>query len=145
MRKTSIDVYHKIKENGLLSKMRWEVYDCLYQHGPLSQNETSYKLRGRLDWGINPRFSELEKMGAIEAVGERSDRYTNNNVLIWDVTDSIPIKLEKNKYITPKDAYKIMQIFIREACEKQDFKTSKMYDKYKELWKFLNKKLGDKK
>lgn len=94
-RQTSIDIYREIEASGLLTKLRWQVYACLFKFGPLSQNETSYKLRGKLSWGINPRFSELEKMGVIISVGERSDRHTGNNVLVWDTTNNLPKKLIK--------------------------------------------------
>lgn len=107
MRQTSIDIYRHIEENGLLSKRRLEVYQCLYHHGPLSQNETSYKLRGKLDWGINPRFVELERMGAIKAVGERLDRHSGNNVTVWDVTSQIPKRLDKS--LKPTRAMKLKE------------------------------------
>lgn len=96
-RQTSIEAYNTIKENGLLSKRRWEVYQTLYEHGPLSQVETSFSLRGKLDWGINPRFSELKKMGLIIEVGKTIDPRTGQTVLLWDVTSNLPKKFEKPK------------------------------------------------
>jgi hypothetical protein len=46
-----------------------------------------------------PRFAELERVGVIAVVGEKDCSVTGRNVLLWDVTEKLPIKLEKEKKI----------------------------------------------
>lgn len=102
MRQTSIDVYNQIKNEGLLSKLRWVVYDAVYEHGPMTAQETWHLLRdaaarrgeARIN-GITPRFSELERFGVIRRIRERPCRVTGRNCDEWDVTDSLPGELDK--------------------------------------------------
>lgn len=97
-RRTSIEVYQKIKSEGLLSALRFTVYECLFNYGPLSQMETCKYIGSKhQDRSIMPRFAELEKIGAIESIGEKKCSVTGRNVLIWDVTDRIPKKLIKEQ------------------------------------------------
>lgn len=46
-RDTSREAYNKIKEMGLLSQRRWEVYDILYSHGPMTGGEICDVIRQR--------------------------------------------------------------------------------------------------
>lgn len=98
-RRTSIETYHAIKDNGLLSELRWRVYDLLFHHGPLTQMELCRKNAdpGVQDRSLMPRFAELEKMGVIEVIGERICTITGRMVLVWDVTDRLPVKWDKPK------------------------------------------------
>lgn len=93
-RRTSIDVYHQIEAEGLLSKRRWEVYDYLFKHGPLTQREVSDSIATEYahHQSYTPRFAELEARGVIESVGERPCSVTGRNVLVWDVTDRLPVE-----------------------------------------------------
>lgn len=104
MRQTSIDVYNKIKETGLLGGRRFEVYEALHQNGPMTQVETvrflQAKKRNITDHGFTPRFSELRRMGAIQEVRERKCTVTGMTVIEWAVTENMPVKLEKR---VPKD------------------------------------------
>lgn len=93
IRQTSIDTYIQIKENGLLSSLRFEIYDCLYMHGPMTQMETCRKLGSfRQDRSIMPRFAEMEKAGVIKTTGTRLCTVTKREVLLWDCTDKLPMK-----------------------------------------------------
>lgn len=100
IRKTSIDVYRQIVAEGLLTKRRLQVYRYLFKHGPLTQHEVTLAVAAdNSNTAIRnyaPRFAELERAGAIETVGERGCSVTGNRVLVWDVTDKLPTKLEKN-------------------------------------------------
>lgn len=107
-RQTSIQAYNMIKENGLLSRRRWEVYDVLFRHGPLTANEVFVKLQeeniGPYNAASNSaaRFSELRNSCVIYEVRERQCAVTGMNVIEWDVTDRLPLKLEKTKKIKCK-------------------------------------------
>lgn len=93
-RRTSIDAYNTIKSNGLLSKRKWEVYTCLYEHGPLTQREATDLLKAEGS-SITPRFAELERLGVIAGVGQKISS-TGMTVDLYDVTDRIPFKAEKS-------------------------------------------------
>lgn len=100
-RQTSIEAYHQIIENGLLGKRQFQVYEILYLHGPLTYNEVYEKIKslnGGGWMGINSsRLSELRNSGAIDEVGTKRDPFSGMEVILWDVTDKIPLKPEKKK------------------------------------------------
>jgi hypothetical protein len=99
-RKTSIEVYRRIQSEGLLSKLRFEVYDLLFQTGPLTGIVDQLSRRsGRFRAGgtYNGRLSELRRAGVVDEVGIAVDPITGNNVILWDVTDRLPVKFEKPK------------------------------------------------
>lgn len=99
MRSTSIETYNKIKSSGLLSNRRFEVYDMLYHSGPMTANDLvrlqKEKNPNANQTGWNARFSELEKMGVIKAIGTKKDSISGNECVVWGCTDSLPVKLVK--------------------------------------------------
>lgn len=102
MRSTSIEVYRKIEAEGLLKNLRWVVYSFLYWNGPMTCREVMTAIRKKngksfviADGSLSSRFSELERMGVVTAVGTRKCRETNNEVTLWDVTANLPAKFEK--------------------------------------------------
>ena len=110
-RDTSIEAYRKIKEEGLLSKLRFSVYECLYQHGPMTQGEVwSRYFHHRQRHDIGPRFAELLKRGVIKNVAYRPCTLTGNVSMVWDVTSNLPS--EPIKTISKREQEK------REAYEK---------------------------
>lgn len=96
IRQTSIDVYTKIKAEGLLSRMRWRVYEALYLNGPLTGKELDQLLGTD---SAHKRLSELKALGVIEDSGEkvRACRVSGENVIEWDVTSNLPVKVESAK------------------------------------------------
>ena len=98
-RRTSIDAYNTIKENGLLSQRRLQVYEFVFKNGPCTARQaTKAMIRQGLNSGsVSTRFSELRNVGVLEEVGETTDEETNQTVILWDVTDNLPIKFEKSK------------------------------------------------
>lgn len=97
-RETSIETYNAIKREGLLSKRRWEAYNLLFQHGPMTANELmdvaerTKQANHIVMETLSKRMSELRKMGAIKEVGERSCKITGRNCIEWDVTKNKPTK-----------------------------------------------------
>lgn len=119
-RETSIAVYQQIEAQGLLSKRRFEVYSYLFNNGPATQMETTKVLckDGLItQHSYTPRFAELEKMGVIKIVGERTCTVTGRNVLSWDVTDSLPTEYER------KPSLKKVLGFIKDKNLEEDLKT----------------------
>jgi len=98
-RKTSKTVYDQIKNNGLLSKLRWKVYDYVYNNGPCTAKDvTSALLEGDQSSGVyNTRLSELSRMGTIKEIGITKCQRTGRKVILWDVTDKLPTKPETVK------------------------------------------------
>jgi len=100
MRRTSIEAYEKIRDEGLLSKMRWIVYDLLFAHGPATAAELASRfppsVGGRGQAGnVHARLGELRDVGCVAEIGERECTITRNNVILWDVTDGLPKKFER--------------------------------------------------
>jgi hypothetical protein len=98
-RETSIEAYMKIKESGLLSERRWEVYNVVYNNGPLTSAEAFRILNaGRPIKNITQsraRFTELRDMGVFKEVGEKFCSITGHKVILWDVTSKLPIEISK--------------------------------------------------
>lgn len=107
IRRTSIEVFRKIEAEGLLSKLRFEVYRVLFHHGPLTAGEcwSRFFKNERQRSSISARMSELEERGVIYQVCERPCGYTKNTSIAWDVTDKLPIEIKKAKHDKIKCSY----------------------------------------
>lgn len=101
VRDTSIQVYYRIKEDGTLSKRRWEVYDIVFNHGPLTANEIFQytKLSNLTGYrhNVHSRLCELREMGVLQELGTKECSISGETVILWDVTSNYPKKLEKKK------------------------------------------------
>lgn len=95
MRQTSIEVYNQIRESGILSTRKMQVYSTLFEYGPLTQAELCNLLPEVSERSLTPRFAELLSMGAIQDAIERECRITGRNVIAWDVTSKFPTPLPK--------------------------------------------------
>lgn len=100
VRETSRDAYHAIKENGLLSRRRFEVYEYLYLKGPSTAREMYNSLCA--GGKINPssylsRLSELRDMGVVRELPDRKlDPETGQTVLVWEVIkEKLPVKFDR--------------------------------------------------
>jgi hypothetical protein len=117
IRETSIEAYKKIKEDGLLSRRRWQVYDFVFYNGPCTSREAYKKLCKGND--INPssylsRFSELRDAGVLSEIGKKFDHETGNTVILWDVTSKLPIKLEPKIKINYKELVRV--VYLHRDC-----------------------------
>jgi hypothetical protein len=95
VRETSLEAFEYIRENGLLSKRRWQVYEYVFRHGPCTAAQVVFGLRQPQEQSgtYNTRLSELERMGLIKELGETVCQFTNRTVILWDVTKELPKKL----------------------------------------------------
>lgn len=48
-----------------------------------------------VDSQVRARLNELREIGVAQEVGKRECRVTHQNVILWDVTRSLPLKLER--------------------------------------------------
>ena len=99
-RQTSIDCYNEIQRNGLLSKMRFEVYSALLSMRKPSTTREVYQTMNVLKQEAT-RFTELRKLGVIYEVQNRKCTITGRTSIEWDLTDKLPVNF-KNKNKTKK-------------------------------------------
>lgn len=98
IRRTSVEAYHKIRTQELLSPVRFKIYGWLFQNGPATANEIFQGVFGeqrKTNANVCARLNEMREMGVVSEIGERICRVTKQNVILWDVTDRLPKKLEK--------------------------------------------------
>ncbi len=93
-RQTSIDCFNKIKQEGLLSKRRLEVYEAILKNAPCTTNEALKDLYSG-SHGVGSRTTELRDVGVIYEKGEKKCSITGRNVIEWDLTDRLPVNLKK--------------------------------------------------
>lgn len=98
MRQTSIQCYHQIKQEGLLSKRRIQVLESLLAIGPCTAGE----LERHINKNFNVRggwkqLSILRDQGVVKELGTRACGVTGRNVIEWDMTGNLPVKPKKTK------------------------------------------------
>ncbi len=91
MRQTSLAAYLAIQKSGVLSRCRWQVYDYLFHHGPLTSAQVDAQLRGgEVRPSFGKRLPELESLGVVYRVRIGTCPITGNQSYVWGVTDFIP-------------------------------------------------------
>ena len=96
VRQTSIDCYNEIKQTGLLSKRRLEVYEALLYSAPCTSSEAIRNAKTTFGvFGVSSRFTELRDLGVIYEKGEKKCSITGRNVIEWDLTDRLPVNVKK--------------------------------------------------
>tara|TARA_R100001443_G_C3257461_1_gene154763 strand:+ start:192 stop:605 length:414 start_codon:yes stop_codon:yes gene_type:complete len=106
MRKTSIDCYNQIKQEGSLSKMRFNVYSALFAMGKPSTTREVYATMN-VEKQEATRFTELRNLGVIYEVQNRKCTITGRTSIEWDLTDRLPINkkiINKTKKQRTEDA-----------------------------------------
>lgn len=105
----SIEVYRRIEAEGLLSKRRLELYQLLYEYGPCSSSELFEHYKGRYkpqfsyNANVHSRLNEMREQGAVfEVQPDYVCKIKGNHVILWDVTDKIPVKFKRE----PKASHK---------------------------------------
>jgi uncharacterized protein YwgA len=121
---TSAIAYRTIKDSGLLSEMRWRVYDILYHHGPLlgSQVSALYKrdhLTTSYSETVRNRITELRDLGVVIEVGHAIDPITKMSAILWDVTDQLPQKKLEKKESSKQKIKRLEQRITQLEGEKQ--------------------------
>jgi len=108
MRKTSLDAYNSIRENGILSRARFLVYSNLFESGPLTANELAEKMKVRVKGSVCARLTELRDMGCVEEIKEIKCPISGLKTILWDVNDRIPVRLKREK---PRVVYLELGLF----------------------------------
>jgi len=120
-RQTSIDCYNQIKQEGLLSKRRLQVYESIYNYAPCTASEV-FKEKN-LKTNQSGRFTELRDLGVIYEKGERTCSITGKNVIEWDLTDRLPVNI-KNPNKTKKQRLDAALNSLRELYKNKDISTN---------------------
>jgi hypothetical protein len=129
-RKTSIEAFNKIKQEGLLSKRRFEVYEALYTSAPCTSSEAIRNAKTTFGvFGVSSRFTELRDLGVIYEKGEKKCTITGRNVIEWDLTNGLPINFKKNNKTKKQRINDAINSF-RELYKNKDNST-------KEDWKIV--------
>lgn len=100
IRSTSAATFRRIKEDGLLSKRRLQVYEALYEFGPCTGSELYRQMALRSavsNSNVVTRLGELRDCGAAYEVRERKCQVSGQMVIEWDVTEKVPTELPKKK------------------------------------------------
>lgn len=99
IRNTSVEAYNKIKDEGLLSRRRLQVYDVLYKHGPLTATGITNLIPGfkssSVGFNVHARLCEMREMGCVEELGTKICSITGMTVILWDVTKEVPVKIKR--------------------------------------------------
>jgi len=97
-RQTSIDCYNQIKNEGLLSKMRFRVYEAVLNNAPCTSAEVLSTMLSKNSaiTSSRARFTELREMGVIYEVQNRKCTITGRTSIEWDLTDRLPINIKKS-------------------------------------------------
>jgi predicted transcriptional regulator len=121
VRQTSIDCYNQIKEEGLLSNMRFKVYSSLLAMGKPSTTREVYETMNVIKQEAT-RFTELRKLGVIYEVQNRKCSITGRTSIEWDVTDRLPVNI-KNSNKTKKQRLDDALNSLRELYKNKDIST----------------------
>ena len=138
-RQTSIDCYHQIKAEGLLSKMRMMYFEAVYENSPCTGAEAfdaierAGKLTKKSSRLERTRFTELRDMGVIKEVGTRPCKISGRNALVFDLTDNLPTKLEPVS--TKKQRRETAVNALRELYKNKDTATDSDWVEVAELIK----------
>ena len=123
-RQTSIDCYNKIKEQGLLSNMRFKVYEAILKKAPCTSGEAFATMTTKENQisQSRARFTELRELGVIYEKGEKQCSITGRNVIEWDLTDRLPVNV-KSSNKTKQQKKNLALNSLRELYKNKDIST----------------------
>ena len=123
-RQTSIDCYNQIKEEGLLSNMRFKVYEAILKKAPCTSAEVLSIMLSKNSaiTSSRARFTELRELGVIYEVQNRKCAITGRTSIEWDLTDRLPINI-KNSNKTKKQRVDDALNSLRELYKKKNNST----------------------
>ena len=123
-RQTSIDCYNQIKEQGLLSNMRFKVYEAILKKAPCTSAEVLSTMLSKNSaiTSSRARFTELRELGVIYEVQNRKCTITGRTSIEWGLTDRLPIDF-KSPNKTKKQRMDEALNSLRELYKNKDIST----------------------
>ena len=123
IRQTSIDCYTQIKQEGLLSKMRFKVYEGILKNAPCTSAEVLSTLLSKNSaiTSSRARFTELRELGVIYEVHNRKCNITGRTSIEWDLTDRLPVNIKnpnKTKQQKKNDALESLRNLYKKRYKK---------------------------
>lgn len=106
VRQTSLEAFNQITSEGLLSRMRWIVYNLVYCNPletaqELAAHITAPESNSSVGLNLHARLGELRERGVIRETGARKCSKTKRKAMTWEVTRQLPHKPEKRERTTP--------------------------------------------
>ena len=137
-RSTSIECYNQIKEEGLLSNMRFKVYEAVLKYSPCTSAEALSTMLSKNSaiTSSRARFTELRELGVIYEVQNRKCTITGRTSIEWDVTDRLPINI-KNPNKTKKQRINDALNSFRELYKNKDISTNEDWKTVADLIKSI--------
>ncbi len=90
-RQTSREAFSTIREMGILSRRRLDVYEALLGIGPATATQVANVMPGRksssVGANVHARLGELVKMNLVREIKEAECPVTGMTVIYWDVKD----------------------------------------------------------
>lgn len=123
-RQTSASAFAAVQSCGYVGRKQREIYAYLYRYGPLTTNELFHGIYGTTEINqpnVHARLSELREMEAVRECGAKACSITGNTVILWDVTDKVPVKMVKR--LSYKAQLKEAQDFIAEQCLSGEYRS----------------------
>lgn len=116
-RKTSIDCYNQIKSEGLLSEMRFKVFEALYN---LNKPSTTREVYATMPVSKQEatRFTELRNLGVIYEKTTRKCSISGRTAIELDLTDNLPDKALLKKIKKPNNLKKCIEFISNKMDEK---------------------------
>jgi len=123
---TSLEAYRKVKESGILSKQREQVFEWFCEFAPCTINELinrvgdRHKPLFREPNHINKIPCQLQKHKVIEPYTSRNCRVTGNLSEVWRLTGNDPVKIKRKKpyrTVLMDTMQKLMEINDKEKIE----------------------------
>ena len=132
-RQTSIDCYNQIKSEGLLSKMRFKVYEAILKKAPCTSGEAFATMTTKENQisQSRARFTELRELGVIYEVRNRKCTITGRTSIEWDLTDRLPVNVEntnKTKKQRINDALNLLRVLYKNKNTSSDEDWKKVAD-----------------
>lgn len=130
VRDTSLAVYRDLEQSGALSRLRLLVAKDVAEHGPTTQAETNRRFTAgsKHAFSFPQRFSELEEMGVIRAVGTRKCTVTGRDCLTWDLTGRMPTKFQPRESMRQL-LRELLAAYLADAGEPDDRATAELLER----------------
>lgn len=120
VRRTSIDAYYQIRDEGLLSKRRFQVYEVIVNHGPINANQIHQEhLSGLPQRSVTPRLIELMRLGVIAETHTGPCPITGHSSNFYVATEDLPSgKIDSTGKSIPRKELEARMVAYRETLVK---------------------------